>query len=61
MIKKICKGCSMFTMKKDREIEYGPTRKDLNIILKNTISEKKKELKKIKKDLKESIKIYKKN
>ena len=51
----------MFTMKKDREIEYGPTRKDLNIILKNTISEKKKELKKIKKDLKESIKIYKKN
>ena len=39
-------------MKKDKEFEYGPTRKDLNIILKNTISEKKKELKKIKKDLK---------
>jgi hypothetical protein len=48
-------------MKKDKEVEYGPTRKDLNIILKNTISEKKKELKKIKKDLKKSIKIYKKN
>ena len=48
-------------MKKDKEVEYGPTRKDLNIILRNTISEKKKELKKIKKDLKESIKIYKKN
>ena len=48
-------------MKKDKEVEYGPTRKDLNILLKNTISEKKKELKKIKKDLKKSIKIYKKN
>ena len=48
-------------MKKDKEVEYGPTRKDLNIILKNIISEKKKELKKIKKDLKKSIKIYKKN
>jgi hypothetical protein len=48
-------------MKKDKEVEYGPTRKDLNIILRNTISEKKKELKKIKKDLKKSIKIYKKN
>ena len=48
-------------MKKDKEVEYGPTRKDLNIILKNTISEKKKELKKIKKYLKKSIKIYKKN
>ena len=31
------------------------------VILENQISEKKKELKKIKKDLKESIKIYKKN
>ena len=51
----------MFNIKRNKEIEYGPTRKDLNIILENQISEKKKELKKIKKDLKESIKIYKKN
>ena len=51
----------MFNIKRNKEIEYGPTRKDLNIILENQISEKKKELKKIKKDLKESVKIYKKN
>jgi len=51
----------MFNVKRNKEIEYGPTRKDLNIILKNTISKKKKELKEIKKDLKKSIKIYKKN
>jgi hypothetical protein len=51
----------MFNVKRNKEIEYGPTRKDLNIILENKISEKKKEIKEIKKDLKKSIKIYKKN
>ena len=40
----------MFNIKRNKEIEYGPTRKDLNIILENQISEKKKELKIVVKD-----------
>jgi len=46
----------MFKIK--NELVYGPTRKDLNNILKQDIKKKEEEIKILKKELKTSIKKY---